>query len=83
MLIPGHIIRPGDIIRRELTARGWTQKDLARIMGRPEQAISAICRGIKQITPETALQLAATFGTSAELWANLEAQYRLELARLM
>ena len=26
---------PGDLIRRELEYRGWTQDDLAQIMGRP------------------------------------------------
>jgi len=57
---------------RELEARGWTQKDLARIMERPPQAINEIVKGTKQITPETALVLAETFGTSAEFWTNLE-----------
>ena len=74
-------VPPGRILTRELEARGWTQKDLARIMGRPTQAINEIIKGSKQITPETALELAESFGTSAELWTNLEAQYRLALAR--
>lgn len=71
----------GRIIRRELDARGWTQKDLAQIMDRPEQTISQIVNAKKRITPETALQLAAAFGTSAELWLNLEANYQLRQAR--
>ena len=58
-LVPARVTPPGRVIRRELDARGWTQKDLAEITGRPEQAISQIVRGHKQITPETALQLAA------------------------
>ena len=72
---------PGRIIRRELDARGWTQKDLAHIMDRPEQTISQIVNAKKRITPETALQLAAAFGTSAELWLNMEASYQLHQAR--
>jgi len=74
-------ISPGRILTRELDARGWTQKDLAGIMGRPPQAINEIVKGSKQITPETALELAEAFGTSAEFWTNLEAGYRLALAR--
>jgi addiction module HigA family antidote len=74
---PARAIAPRRILTRELEARGWTQKDLARIMGRPTQAINEIIKGAKQITPETALELAEAFGTSAELWTNLEAQYRL------
>jgi HTH-type transcriptional regulator/antitoxin HigA len=57
---------------RELEARGWTQKDLAEITNRPIQTINEIIQAKKQITPETALDLAAAFGTSAELWINLE-----------
>jgi len=80
-LRPARVALPGRIIKRELDARGWTQKDLAEIMGRPPQAVSEIVRGRKQITPETALQLAAAFGTSPELWINLETNYRLYLIR--
>jgi len=72
---------PGRIIRRELDVRGWTQKDLAHIMDRPEQTISQIVNAKKRVTPETALQLAAAFGTSAELWMKLEANYELHEAR--
>lgn len=79
--VPARIIKPGRILARELDARGWTQKDLASIMGRPVQAINEIIKGSKQITPETALALADAFGTTAEFWLNLEANYRLNLAR--
>ena len=60
--------------------RDWTQRDLAAILGRPEQAISEIVNGTKQITPETSLELSRAFGTSPEFWHTLEANYRLELA---
>jgi HTH-type transcriptional regulator/antitoxin HigA len=43
--------------------------------------ISEIVRGKKEITPETAVQLAAALGTSAEFWSDLEANYRLRLAK--
>jgi HTH-type transcriptional regulator / antitoxin HigA len=80
-LVPARVSPPGQIISRELAAREWTQKDLAQIINRPEQTISAIVNGTKQITPETALELASAFGTSAEFWTNLESNYRLFLAR--
>ncbi len=80
-LRPARATSPGRIMERELEARGWTQKDLAEIMGRPPQAINEIIRGGKQITPDTALELAEAFSTSAELWLNLEANYRLHIAR--
>lgn len=79
--VPARLTLPGRILSREMDARGWTQKDLATIMGRPVQAINEIIKGTKQITPETALALADAFGTSAEFWLNLESNYRLNLAR--
>ena len=80
-LQPARAVLPGAIIEVELEERGWSQRDLAEIMGRPPQAISEIIRGSKQITPETALELAQAFDTSAEIWINLEAHYRLQRAR--
>jgi HTH-type transcriptional regulator/antitoxin HigA len=80
-LHPAQLVLPGRILKRELEARGWTQRDLAAILGRPEQVISEIIGGSKQITPETSVELGHAFGTSPEFWYNLEANYRLELAR--
>jgi HTH-type transcriptional regulator/antitoxin HigA len=71
----------GRIIQRELDARGWTEKDLAHMMDRPERTISRIVSAKTRITPETALQLAAVCGTSAALWLNVEADYQLHQAR--
>ena len=79
--IPARVNPPGNHIARELEARGWTQKDLADIMGRPVQVINEIIKGTKQITVETAMELAATFGNEPETWIKLETQYRLFLAR--
>ncbi len=79
--VPAQITPPGRIVARELEARGWTQKHLATLIGRPVQAINQIIKGTKQITPQTALAFAEVFGTSAEFWVNLEAHYQLNLAR--
>lgn len=77
---PARAVAPGRIILRELEARGWSQQDLAAIMGRPEQVISEIIRAKKQITAITARQLAKAFGTSLEFWLNLEMHYQLSQA---
>lgn len=78
-LRPARLVSPGAVLRRELEARRWSQKDLAEITGRPEQAISEIVQGAKRITPETALDLGKAFGTSPDLWLGLESSYRLRL----
>lgn len=72
---------PGRIIQRELDERGWTQQDIAVVMGRPVQAISEIMTGKKQITAETSLELGETFGVDALFWSNLQSTYNLHDAR--
>jgi HTH-type transcriptional regulator / antitoxin HigA len=74
------VFPPGEFIREELEARGWTQRDLAEVLGRPLQTVNAIINGKKEITPRMAVELAAAFGTSPELWMNWETAYRLALA---
>jgi HTH-type transcriptional regulator/antitoxin HigA len=81
VLRPARPVAPGRILKQELEALGWSQKDLAAILGRPEQMVSEIANGTKQITPETALELAQALDTSPELWMNLEANYRLQMAQ--
>lgn len=80
-LLPAYTPPPGEILAVELAARGWSQRQFAAIIDRPPQVINEILRAKKQITPETALRIAAALNTSPELWINLEADYRLSLAR--
>lgn len=75
--IPAEVFPPGEFLRDELEARGWTQGDLADIMGRPNTLISKIVGGKKSITPETAQGLGEAFGTGAQFWMNLESAYQL------
>ena len=77
---PHIVFSPGEIIRDELEARGWTQAKFAEILGRPYQVVNGILNGKREITPETALQIAAALGSSAEMWVRMEAEYRLHLA---
>ena len=81
VLIPAYTPPPGEILALELAARGWSQRQFSAILGKPFQAVNEIMHAKKQITPETALRIAAALGTSPELWLNLETDYRLTLAR--
>src|ERR1700735_1044218 len=79
---PAEVFAPGEFIRDELDARGWTQGDLAQIMGRPLQLVNELVSGKKQITPETAMGLAQAFGDDDALyWMNLDNVYRLAQAK--
>jgi HTH-type transcriptional regulator/antitoxin HigA len=80
--VPAEVFPPGEFIRDELDARGWTQGDLAQIMGRPLQLVNELVAGKKQITPETAMGLAKAFGDDDALyWMNLDNLYRLAQAK--
>jgi HTH-type transcriptional regulator/antitoxin HigA len=74
-------IPPGEYLEEVLDELNITQSDLAKRMGRPAQAISEIVKGSKAITPETAVQLEQVLGVPAQLWASLEAEFRLILAK--
>ncbi|MBV8731533.1 MAG: HigA family addiction module antidote protein [Acidobacteriia bacterium] len=46
----------------------------------PSNRITAILKGKRAITAETALRLARYFGTSAQFWMNLQTKYDLDRA---
>lgn len=71
------VLPPGEVLKDELGARGWSQADLATILGRPPRVVSEIIRGKRAISPATASELARPLGTSAQLWLNLGSAYRL------
>ena len=60
---------------------GITQYRLAKEMHVYPRRVNEIVHGKRAISADTALRLARYFGTSAELWMNLQAHYDLELAR--
>ena len=74
---PAEVFAPGEFISEEIESRGWTQIELAEVLGRPARLISELIAGKRSITPETAKGLGAAFGTGPELWMNLDRDYRL------
>ncbi|MCQ9351724.1 HigA family addiction module antitoxin [Corynebacterium sp. 153RC1] len=75
--IAAELFPAGEILADELEARGWTQTDFAEVLGRPTQFVSEIISGKKEITRESAAQIGAALGTSAEFWLNLQNSYLL------
>ena len=76
------IFPPGDLLKEILESRGWSQANLADILGRPPRLISEIVGAKRAITPETALGLGEALGTGAEFWMRLEALYQLSLVNI-
>lgn len=79
---PTVAIPPGETIREMIDARGMNQAQLSARMGRPERLVSNLLSGKVAVTPETACQLEAVLGPSAEFWMNLEYAYQLDQARI-
>ncbi|MGQ0485988.1 MAG: HigA family addiction module antitoxin [Hyphomicrobiales bacterium] len=77
MLPPAH---PGEIVAEELKARGLDANRAALKMRIPANRLTAIMKGERAITAETALRLAALFGVSAQFFMNLQSQYDLAVA---
>lgn len=75
-------IHPGEILREEfMKPRGLSQNALARALCVPPRRINEIVLERRGITADTALRLARCFGTTAEIWTGLQADYDLRLAR--
>lgn len=68
---------PGKVLRQKMEERGWTQDDLALIVGKSRQAISEIVSGKNGIGLEMATLLAAAFGNSPQDWLKIDQSYRL------
>lgn len=72
---------PGEFIREEMEARNWLQRDLAYILGVPEQAVNMILSGKRGISPEMAKALASAFDVSADYFANLQKAFEMSQAK--
>ena len=60
---------------------GISQNKLGRAIGVPITRINEIVTGKRGITVDTAMRLSRYFGTSPEVWLNLQQQYSIEIAR--
>ena len=74
---PAEVFPPGEFLREELEARGWTQGDLASILGRSQRLVNEVITGKRSLTPETAKGLSEALGTSADFWLNLQNTWSL------
>lgn len=75
-------IPPGSFLEEVLDDLGMSKEELAKRMDRPASKLTAIFKGTKAITPDTALQLEKVTSVPAHIWSGLESEYRLTLARL-
>lgn len=72
---------PGVLIKIELEERGWSQRDLAFILGQTEQQLNILLSGKRGITPDMARLLGDAFDVHPQFFLNLQAQYDLQNAK--
>ena len=69
---------PGAMLLQEfLLPLGMTQRDLATAIQVPYQRVNEVVRGIRGVTPSTALRFSKFFGTSPGFWMNLQLRWDL------
>ena len=74
-------VHPGEILREEYMAPlDLSITALALALRVPATRIHAIVKEERSITPDTAIRLARYFGTTPQLWLNLQNTYDIKIA---
>ena len=77
-LAPMH---PGEVLREEfLLPHGLSPGALAKACGVPRTRMERLANEETGVTADTALLLSKAFGTSPELWLNLQSDYDIQTA---
>ena len=78
-LAPMH---PGEVLREEfLIPLDMSAGALAKVCGVPRTRIERLANEETGVTADTALRLSKAFGTSRELWLNLQTDYNMQTAK--
>ena len=75
-------VHPGEVLSEELQELGMSANALAVALGVPTNRITAILKGQRGITADTALRLSRYFGTTPQLWLNLQKTFELRIAEI-
>ena len=74
-------VHPGDILAHDfMEPFALSAYKLAKELGVSAPTVNEIVRRRRAVTAEMALRLSRYFGTTAQLWQNLQCQYDLEIA---
>lgn len=79
--VPDYAVSPGDILEETLEAQGLSKSEFAERAGVSPKTVSLIISGQAPITSDNAIVFERVLGVSAQVWNNLESEYRLFLAR--
>lgn len=81
MRLPKNPFHAGEILLEEFLVPGkMTQVALAQKLGWTRARLNELIKGKRDITEDSALDLARMLSTSAKLWMNLQATFDLDKA---
>ena len=75
-------VHPGDVLREELEDIGMSANAFAKALAVPTNRVTAILNGQRGVTADTALRLSRYFGTTPQLWLNLQKTFELRVAEI-
>ena len=75
-------VHPGEVLRDELDEIGLSANALSRALGVPVNRVTMILNGQRGVSADTALRLARYFGTTPQLWLNLQMTWELRRAEI-
>ena len=75
-------VHPGEILGEELEELGMSANALAGALGVPANRITAILKGQRGVTADTALRLSRYLGTTPQLWLNLQKTFELRVVEI-
>ena len=74
-------VHPGEVLKDELSEIGMSANAFAQALHVPTNRVTAILKGTRSVTADTALRISQFFGTTPEFWLNLQTSYDLKLVR--
>ena len=75
-------VHPGKILAEELEELGMSANAMAKALSVPTNRITAILKGQRGVTADTALRLSRYFGTTPQFWLNLQKTFELRVAEI-
>ena len=75
-------VHPGEVLRDELDVLGLSANALSKALGVPVNRVTMILNGQRGVSADTALRLARYFGTTPQLWLNLQKTWELRQAEI-
>jgi len=73
-------VHPGEVLRAAIDELGLSANALPKPLGVPVKRVTMILNGQRGVSADTALRLARYFGTTPQLWMNLQKTWELRQA---